>query len=360
MRPAPALLVVSLGLTVAGRTARPEPCTRAHLAGDAAAIALVDRELAQLGVATTATDPPGLRCRSIDATVIADPRGIAVAIAGGEQRVVGDARIAATWIDSWLRDDLGPASAPTTPLPAPREAPPTGSLVDSVRAAPAQRDGATRAARLSLGVVGERGYASDGGAWNGASANACVRVAGVCLGVRGRAAWQAPTTIDGAAVSRSDYALYATASTLVAAGQMVIGPELGIGAGALTTTRGTLCRSAPPMQCGPGDPTTGPPPPSCEQPPPIVACSDQGALPVPRTANDQRSTVSARAIAGIRIAVPLFAHVWLDGNAGVGIAALGRAAAGMPNAAGDIRGLPADPLATFSIGLGLRIGGDAP
>ena len=106
-------LVVTVTLFHA-RGAEGERCTpHALLSGDGAAVERVGTELARLGVVVGAAAPG---CPSVEAAVGLDEGGIAVAVRDGSQRsegrVVGDATIAAAWIDSWLRDDLEPWRVP--------------------------------------------------------------------------------------------------------------------------------------------------------------------------------------------------------------------------------------------------------
>jgi hypothetical protein len=354
-----ALIVASVAQAAA------EPCApRAELAGDAVAVERVTTELAALGV-QRGRPAPG--CRGVSAQVeLAPDGGIAVAIRDGgrrsEGRVVGDAAVAASWIDSWLRDDLdGTAwllASPTAPLVAPVAAPnavvaPRGSVVA----------GRSVFDRVALTATYEQSWLDDGASANGGSVAACVRVGMLCLGARARYAREADRVVNLTAMARSDTALIATVALPVTAGRMTIAPELGIGVGRESTRRIEGCAPPPPamMQpnCDPSDPTS----PNCQAPPVCMDANGTSKLYVGDGLN--AATFTPRFAAALRIAVPLFDHVWLDGVAALELgpfahtSSFGATGNGM-NADGTMgtmdTALPGESQRTYVLGVGLRVG----
>ena len=331
------------------RTVGAESCARAQLTGDPGAVARVTDELRRLGV----TVEPAVRCRTIDATVAIEGTGIAVAIAdhgrGSEGRVVGDARVAAVWIDSWLRDDYEAIEPAPVPPTAPPMAPP--STIVPERGSSASTSTSTILDRMTLAARYERDYL-DHTAWSGASLDGCAHVGSVCFGGRLRGAWQAmaPVGPDAVMATRSEVSALATASVGIALGRTILSPEIGVGLGRFATTRAPQCPTPPPVpNCDPStDPTCPAPPPSCIGP-------DGTAGP---RGNETLTTYGPRVEAALRIAIPLFAQVWLDGTAGLSAAPLHHGSTMAPNdpTIGKLPPLPGEPLATFQVGVGIRIG----
>jgi len=328
------------------RTAGAEPCApRASISGDAEAVTSVGAELVRLGVATGAAKPG---CRGVTAVVQQErDGGISVAVSDSahrsEGRVVSDPALAAAWIDSWLHDDFEVAPAP---MPVAEEiSPPRDAVVASIPA----RDPFDRFA-LSAGY--ELAWTSTSSSWSGFGAAACVKLGELCLGARGRYLSETEKA-NLSALSRSDVSLLATASWSKQIGTMSIAPELGLGVGRMTTSRLDSC-VAPPA-CDPTDPTCKPlPPPPCKP--------ESGTLnQVYVGDNFTSATVTPRAEAALRIAVPLFQHVWLDGTAAITLAPFGHADAYTPTMSppgttpSDVA-LPGEPLASFQLGVGLRVG----
>ncbi len=348
----PGALVAVLVLS-AIRTVEAEPCApRAQLAGDAEAVTRVTAELKRLGVAT---DAPAPGCRGVSAVVEQErDGGISVAVRDSSQRsegrVVSDPALAAAWIDSWLHDDFAVAPAPpppAMPTAAPGEQPPHADVVATAPAPDAFE-------RFALAASFEQAWTDTTSRWSGIGVSACVRVGGLCIGARGRYLGQTVTSGLSAA-SRTDMSLLATASYPRQVGTISIAPELGVGVGEITTERVDGC--LPPPQCDPTDPMCKPlPPPPCTQ-----ATSSVNAIYVGD--GFRASTVTPRAEAALRLAVPLASHVWLDGTLAVTFAPTGHGdpyAPTMPPPPGtnpmEIT-LPGEPLAAFQLGIGLRVGG---
>jgi hypothetical protein len=353
------------------RTAPAEPCTpRAQLDGDTAAVEKVAGELRKLGVGVG----PGARgCRTVRAQVELDREGgIAVAIVDGsrrsEGRVVGDAGIAAAWIDSWLRDDLdglGPAPAPESatpaapaasaaPAPAPAPAPPP--LAATKRADAVAR--ASMLTRFALAAAYEQTWTEDDASASGIDAGACLRIGRACIGARVQYAREADRTVGFTAMSRSDASILATAGGTFSLGRMAVSPEFGLGVGRRHTQR---IECSPPVNqpgpnCNPADPMCG----MGTMPPP--QCTDASGKFYAGDGLDV-ATVTPRIGAAVRLAVPLFEHVWLEGSASLTAAPFGHAApfadavpdpSTMPGSV-DLS-LPGEPWTAIQLGVGLRVG----
>ena len=111
-----------------------------------------------------------------------------------------------------------------------------------------------------------------------------------------------------------------------------------------------------PQSCNPNDPTD----PNCKAPPPKDCVDASGALFVGD--HLQATTYSPRASAALHLEIPLFDHVWLDGNAGIALTAFRHgdpyqpAPNTGPSVPGDQVALPGEPFASYQLGVGIRIG----
>lgn len=349
------VLVSALRTTWAG------PCApRAALDGDAAAVERVAAELERLGVAIDRGAPPAAhdtRCRTVVAAVELDRRGgIAVAVRDGAQRsegrVVSDPALAAAWIDSWLHDGFEPSlAAPPPPQQQPAISAP--GLVAQLAPTTPSYD------RISVAASYDQMWTDDGAGWSGFSAAACVHVGPFCIGARARYATGLVTTPTTAA-SRSDTAVLATASWSYPIGRMFLSPEVGLGAGRMTTDRVDGCAPPTMPMCNPmtdpSCPPTMPPSPVCTSPVPTTTFIGDGF---------SAATITPRASVALRVAVPLFDHVWLDGIASAMLAPFGHDGLWAshpvmdPNmmTVSDPGALPGEPTASLQLGVGLRIGG---
>lgn len=362
-------LAAVLALSVV-RTGAAQPCApRADLDGDAEAVAKVAAELTRLGVdarvagGEPARDdaPSRSGCATIAAAVELDRSGgIAVAVRDAAQRsegrVVSDAAVAAAWIDAWLRDDFSlELDAPPLPSTSRTIAPGLAPRATAPGVTPpaAQVDAEPAALplveRFALAASIVRAWSDDGTGWSGYAASACVRVGGACIGARFGYATQT-VSADLTAASKRDLSLLATASHSYELGRMSIAPELGIGIGRLTTSRFDGCKD--PM-CDPNtDPTMCPVMPTpCE--------SDPGTLYVGD--GFSATTYTPRLSIALRVAIPLFDHVWLDGLAAAVAAPLGHSDEYATNPDGTTMNagqlpLPGDPLLGVQLGVGLRVG----
>ena len=364
---APAALALAI-LASASRVAGAEPCAaRAQLWGDREAVERVGAELVKLGVALAAGTA---RCPAVQATVEAahEDGGIDVAVRGSGQRsegrVLSDPSVAAAWIDAWLRDDLDVAGWVPNPDASPAATAP-GSIAprDVAAAAP------TRSVLETFGVTAlyEQAWTDDGTSWRGGSVGACVRVHGVCIGGRVRGMTQPDQTSNLSAAARSDVSALATASLPIAAGQMIVAPELGVGLGRFFTRRVEGC-TAPenpggmmtPPSCDPNDPT-------CVPPDPTPTCKPDASGTDPSTGKlyvgdkFQSATYTPRICVALRISIPLFQHLWLDGVASYTLMPLAHGDAFQPAmapaglSAKDVA-LPGEPAAGLVLGVGLRLG----
>lgn len=366
---APAALALVV-LASAPRVAGAEPCAaRAQLTGDREAVERVGAELVKLGVALGAGTA---RCPAVQATVeVAHEDGaIDVAVRGSGQRsegrVVTDPSVAAAWIDAWLRDDLDVAGW----APEPAALPPAPTAPGSV----APRDvPATVPARSVLETFGvtalyEQAWTDEGTSWRGGSAGACVRVHGVCVGGRVRGMTQPDHASNLSAAARSDLSVLATASLPIAAGQMIVAPELGLGIGRFSTRRVEGCKA--PANPGNGmmtPPNCDPTDPMCVMPEPAPMCEPDASGTDPSTGKlyvgdkFNRATYTPRLSVALRISIPLFQHLWLDGVVSYTLMPLGHGDAFEPAmapaglTAKDVA-LPGEPGGGLVLGVGLRLG----
>ena len=359
MNRAPAALALALVLS-GPRTVRAEPCApRAMLSGDREAIERVGPELVRLGVSLA---PGSAHCPAIQATVeLAREGGIAVAVRGSAQRsegrVVSDPAVAATWIDAWIRDDLDVAGWAPEAAPPAAMAPP--SLVAPRDEAP--RTGAPETSvldRIGFSAQFEEAWTDDGTSWRGGNVAACVRAGAFCLGGRVRALVQPDQTAKLTSAARSDVSAYATASYPIALGQTVLAPELGLGVGRFSTRRIDGCPppQMPPPNCDPTDPM-------CVMPDPAGCTPDASGAGGKIYVGDRFSTATytPRIALALRITVPLFHRVWLDGLATYALMPLGHGDPYQPAMAppmaspGDVA-LPGEPATGWLLGAGLRVG----
>jgi hypothetical protein len=92
------------------------------------------------------------------------------------------------------------------------------------------------------------------------------------------------------------------------------------------------------------------------------SCIDASGQPVLAAAERDRS-YTLRAAAALRVAIPLFEHVWLDGLASVTYAPFGHydpytpdPSLVPPNSPPEKFALPGEPHAAVQLGIGLRVG----
>jgi hypothetical protein len=372
----PAALALLVGLSAA-RTTDAEPCApRAVLAGDREAIETVGAELVKLGVVLV-TGGASPRCPAVQATVeLAREGGIAVAVKGSgarsEGRVVSDAGVAAMWIDAWVRDDLDvagwvPDPDPAMIAPSSPRSPGAVSPRDTVPQATAPSVSVFE--RAGISALYAQAYTDDATSWTGGDIGACVRFRGACIGGRARALWQPDQPANLTAAERSDVSVLATASLPISLGNAVLSPELGLGVGRFSTKRIEGCvpdtNTMPPPNCDPTDPM-------CVMMPPgePVKCAPDASGVDPGTGMSNTiyvgdgfdtATYTARITFGLRISVPLFRHVWLEGAASYALMPFSHAssfqAEKVPTVTtADQVALPGEPSSGWVFGVGLRAG----
>jgi hypothetical protein len=322
---------VLLATVAALQTASAEPCApRAHLDGDAEAVARVSAALATLGILVELGQPePDARCPVVVAAVELDRGGgISVAVRDAtnrsEGRVVTDAALAAAWIDSWIHDDF----APEVPAPMPSHAP--GLVVSAVPHDAATRQSPSLLDRLAIDAGYVHTLSFDGSSGTGFGAGACVRAGELCIGAR---VAYSQLDMQGSA-TRDDLMATATASWSHSLGWMRISPELGAGIGRMTTA---ACLVPPPC-----DVTDA----NCPKVPPC----DQTDL--------HQTSYTPRLTGALRVAVPLFPQVWLDGAAAIMLAPFGHSDPfyGMPDASGAKGEISGEPDAAAQLSVGVRVG----
>ncbi len=361
--PAAFVLVV---LASAPRVAGAEPCAaRAQLTGDRDAVARVGGELTKLGVELGAGTT---RCPAVKAVVELAPgdAGIDVAVTGSGQRsegrVVTDPGVAAAWIDAWARDDIEVAG--WVPESAPLAAPSVVAPHDTVAVPPAR----SVLGSFSITALYEQAWTDDDTSWRGGSLGACIPLHGVCFGGRVRGMTQPDRISNLSAAARSDVSVLATASLPISAGQMILAPELAVGIGRLATRRVEGC--AAPADPGMGTmtpPGCDPTDPSCVMPDPAPMCTPDAAGTDPSTGKlyvgdkFETATYTPRISVALRISVPLFQHLWLDGVAAYTLLPLGHDTpfepARAPTGFTPMQvALPGEPGAGLVLGVGLRVG----
>ncbi len=292
------LTVLALLVCVAGQ-ARSQPemrvqadapaCAPAALvSGEAALVADLQSALVDLGVDTDA----GSECPVLHATVESVASGYFVSIkdVSGRHayRRLGDLQVAATWIDSWLRDELSapllaarviaaPAASASPSSPAPDASAP--SLVAVTLPADARR------VMLAGSLHYENANASDSIAWRGVRAELCAELGVACIGIMARFAQTSQDVPFGDAFSVfSQNAIDAMtmASLSFQLGRATLTPRLGLGLGRLASERkgGPACASGPA---------------------PLMPCVDVVGDSEPAS----RSSWAPRADAGLSLGLPL-------------------------------------------------------
>jgi hypothetical protein len=343
-----------------------EPCPpRTELVGDREAIERVSSELARLG-AQIGPATPG--CPAVRANVELDREGgIAVAIVDGarrsEGRVVSDAGVAAAWIDSFLRDDVegfqrdDADATTTTAITAPaatRPAPPAPTPVPAPGGSLFERFGA------SVGV--EQSWPEGDATATGIAVASCLRVGRrLCLGTNVHYASEDDRAVNSTAMARNDLSVLATASLAFTLGHITVVPEVGVGFGRRSTRRLDCDPAPPPPNCDPNDPTCANPDGTIPPSPTDPGFCENATLSKYYVGDQLHAiTYTPRVATGLRLAIPLFEHVWLEGVAAFELAPFGHARDFTTTAAdgsspGELA-LPGEPTDALHLGVGLRVG----
>jgi hypothetical protein len=374
-------------------TATAEPCApRVELSGDRDAVARVAVELKTLGVVLGPIEPAsgsaqesgplgsvtrGRSC-SVSAMVVVEGEGISVAVQNAsrrsEGRVVGDPKIAAAWIDSWLRDEIEVASwtiaMPATEPPSALTSTPV-ALTDGASFAPLPIAPAVTVSpleRFGLSAAFERSWTNDETTWDGFDITGCMRVGAVCLGGRLRAGFQYEQRFNDAIADRSDIVALGTVSIPFTVGQVSIAPELGLGVGRMRTQRVEAC-SAPPPSMGMEPNTPGcsdPTDPMCQMVPidpgTGASCIDASGTPTnEKYVGDSydKTTYLPRVALALRFAFPIVRHVWLDAVAAYTLTPItSRVGFDDPDTMvqDENIAMPAEPWKGYQLGVGIRVG----
>lgn len=362
-------------LALLSKAATAEPCTpRVQLDGDRDAVARVAVELTQLGIVLGAASSTNDRACSVSAMVTTDGEGISVAVQNAakrsEGRSVRDPKVAAAWIDSWLRDEIEVASWASPEIDNIDE-PPAVSSAPAITPPGASPLSADRSPLESFGlsVVAERSWTDDHTEWNGFDVAGCMRVGAVCLGARLRAVFQPELELPTTTAKRSDIVALATVAMPFTLGQISIAPELGLGVGRTRTQRIEACAAPPPSMDQPEPNTPGcmdPTDPMCTMTPddPITSpgseCLDAQGLPTNEiyVGDDyDKVTYLPRVAVALRFAFPIVHHVWLDALASYTLTPIPERTGFDENAmTGPTAAMPLAPSHGYQLGVGIRVG----
>lgn len=227
------VLVALLGLssTAAAQSDADVECVPAAiLSGEDVVVSELRKQLQILGVASSA-DP---RCSVVTAEVVLEDEGYSVVVTEpsgrSARRTLGDIRIAATWIDSWLRTDLGASLLATRSLPLAASAPVVVRR-DSPKSTHAEPT------RYQIGLAYET--SSNATKWQSLRVDACLTWGAVCVGLQGRFAQADPIEMnDGLSLATQwDADGLALVSVPLQLGATTIEPHAAIGVSAVSTKR---------------------------------------------------------------------------------------------------------------------------
>ncbi len=291
-----AALLVAQDAMAQSKEMRSESCVPAALLhGDDAVVGELRAQLSLLGVSENAQE----NCPIVNADVSRSEEGILVVLEEPSGRSasiqLSDASIAATWIDSWLQEELG------APLLAIRTAPPIQreSRAPSATAPSTERDdevakaSVLAASGLHLGLGYESASADNQADWRGLRAEACLRIGPLCLGVLARisetkkGALRQDEFADFAEFSQISASALAKVQVPIAIGRSHLIPHVALGASWLKSSRETMQSDCAPE----GDP-------DC-----FDAFLDDSA--------DARSTLAPELETGLSLALPLTSAVHL-------------------------------------------------
>ena len=272
-------------------------------------------------------------------------------------------KAAATWIDSWLQDDLGApllAIRARPPSASAQTAPPAGG--PGARGIPQkdQSPGATSPAAASSWLAGlayENASADDGGDWRGLRADVCKRLGPSCLGLSTRISETTGANAPGddfARFEQSSLDAMAKVQFPVSIGQSTLLPHLALGASWLRSARIAQGDCVDIQGDGFG----------CE----FLGLEEEAAA---------RSSWAPRAEAGLALSVPLASSLRLHLGASLDLRPLGQRSKvvetsdpGFPEPCGDpidepnctdqptflpILAMPSDPEQFLRLSIGLQV-----
>lgn len=237
---------VAYGEPGAETAASAEGCKpTALVSGDPELAQSLGHQLRRLGVSSR----ENAHCPTATATIERGSAGVVVSLRGPEGRRtvrnLSDIRIAATWIDSWLHDDLGAPLLASRLLPQsavalePRAYPATIPLdVRDVSAPVAQHNSRRYVASVAYEAISVDQSTSS--SWQGLRAGLCAQLGITCLGARISAARNSDSTIselDASSFARTSIDLLAHINVPISVGQAEIRPGLAFGAGWFQTIR---------------------------------------------------------------------------------------------------------------------------
>jgi hypothetical protein len=212
-------------------------------------------------------------------------------------RGVTTEEIAATWIESRVRTDVGAPLLAARMIAAP---PPEGGASPGATAPAADAMLGTAAPPtrdpLSIAVAIESSFAGDGTDWRTYSLSACARIGPVCVGALGRLGDNEASVHDDMFIiaKRSSRDLLVTASLPIRGRRFTLSPMVGAGVGWMRTSQRDepLFTPVEPGACA-EDPTISPE--YCELPDRVDV-----------------TTRGARLAAGVSLSIPLGDRVALD------------------------------------------------
>ncbi len=228
----------------------------ALLEGEADVVQELAAELNLLGVSTRRT----ASCPVAAANVERGAEGVVVALRdpSGRRttRTLSNLRIAATWIDSWLHDDLGAPLLASRSLVTTAAVASTAAVSTTALAAPTTvRAAAPRAQGriFQASIAYEARYPVGADAGRGLHADLCTYVGNLCLGGRLAVASFSNSTLsefDTTSFTHQSFDALAQLSVPFQAGQATLIPSLGLGASLLQTNRDTAHSCAFPSPDG--------------------------------------------------------------------------------------------------------------
>lgn len=216
------LLLLGPARTQAAEGPSPTCPAAVQIEGEPALAAALTAALRSRGIVT----PPPLGCPLSLIRVTRSPQGLVVHIhqeLAQTERLVSDAAVAATLIESWLRSDLtNPLLAAPELLAAPPLPPPPPPPAAPRAASP----------RFTIELLFESGIDKDGAIWLGGSLHGCAPVGPLCLGAIVRTAAEVPASYIGTYRDQR-VALDVLASLVwpLRRGRWGVAPGLGLGAG---------------------------------------------------------------------------------------------------------------------------------